>query len=227
LRQTLAEAPIHADSLQRNLQRCDLEKCKGMCCYDGIYLSDEEARIIRGLASSEGAYFRTIGLNLPENVVVHGSWEGQVAGPKTAVAPWPGARLVEDFPSWFHDTTCVFHLPDGRCGLQLLSEERGKHPWHYKPTGCWMHPLTAFYGDEPGLGLEDEHSDPCRLAHYDGFIARTGCGRTAPQGQAAREVLREELDFMGRIVRRDLYAEAGGPSRRVALEVLAGWEKPG
>ena len=38
LRRTLAAAPLHVASLRRPLRRCALERCRGMCCYDGVYL---------------------------------------------------------------------------------------------------------------------------------------------------------------------------------------------
>ena len=171
LRRTLVTAPVHFDSLLRPLRRCDLEQCKGMCCYDGIYLSLEEADVVAQLARTEADFFHGIGLHLPRKVVVRSSWENLISGKKTAVAPWPVPQTVEGFPPHFHATACVFHLADGRCGLQALSEAHGRHPWHFKPTGCWLHPLTSLYTDRPGLGLHDEKTDPCRLPHYDGFIA--------------------------------------------------------
>jgi hypothetical protein len=217
LRRSLAKAPLHAESLRRPLARCRLEKCKGMCCYDGVFLGAEEAAVVEEVAAREADFFRDLGLRLPAQVVVTGSWEGLVSGKKTAVAPWPASLEVESFPAHFHDTACVFHLPDGRCALQVLSVARGLHPWHYKPTGCWLHPLTADHGGRPGLGLEDERTDPCRLPHYPGFVAATCCGRTDEQGQPAHEVLREELEFLGRIVRRDLRGEIAG---RLSLRVV-------
>jgi hypothetical protein len=73
--------------------------------------------------------------------------------------------------------------------------------------------------------MEDERTDPCRLPHYAGFVAATHCGRTEQQGPPAYEVLREELDFLGRIVGRDLYGEivaaVHAPDRRLPLKVLA------
>jgi hypothetical protein len=117
LRRELSSAPIHIASLQRLLRRCDLARCKGMCCYDGIYLSAEEATVISDLAMREARFFEDLGLSLPERVVVEGAWENLVSGMKTAVVGWSGSALVEGFPEHFRDTACVFHLRDGRCGL--------------------------------------------------------------------------------------------------------------
>jgi hypothetical protein len=181
-----------------------------MCCYDGIYLSAEEAAVVTELARTQANFFRGVGLDLPRRVVINGSWENLVSGPKTAVTARPFSQQVEGFPAHFNDTACVFLLRDGRCGLQVFSEACGKHPWYYKPTGCWLHPLTTDYNDRPGLGMHDETTDPCRLPHYDGFCARTLCGRTAEEGPPAHELLREELEFLGRIAGRALFAEIAG-----------------
>jgi hypothetical protein len=216
IQEILATAPVHGSSLRRRIRRCDLEQCKGMCCYDGIYLDDEEADVVVELARTEADFFRSIGLNLPGKVVVHGSWKNIVSGKKTAVAPWSGARAVSGFPAHFNETACVFHLPDGRCGLQLLSVARGRHPWYYKPSGCWLHPLAMAFDDRYGLGLHDSSTDPCRTPDYPGFIEGTLCGRSSDQGAPADEVLRDELDFLARIAGRDVHAE----KRRMSLQVL-------
>jgi hypothetical protein len=222
IRELLDEAPLHLDSLRRPLRRCDLAQCKGMCCYDGIYLDDEEAGVIAELARTETPFFSSLGLRLPEKVVVQGSWENLVSGKKTAVVPWSGARTVPGFPAWFHDTACVFHLDDGRCALQVLSVARGLHPWFYKPTGCWLHPLTTSWDGQPAVGLHDAKTDPCQVPGYPGFVTATLCGRSPEQGAPAYEVLIEELDFLGRIAGRDLVAEsrAAVTPGRCSLPVL-------
>ena len=136
---------------------------------------------------------------------------------------------MSGFPDHFSDTACVFHLDDGRCGLQVLSVARGRHPWHYKPTGCWLHPLTTAYDNVPGLGLHDNRTDPCQARAYPGFITSTLCGQSEEQGAPAYEVLREELDFLGKIAGRDLYAETVGAatqSDRRSLKVLPRRDQP-
>ena len=54
--------------------------------------------------------------------------------------------------------------------------------------------------------LDNESSDPYRLPEYDGYVCRTRCGRTAPGGRPASEVLSAELAFLGAIAGRDLLA---------------------
>jgi hypothetical protein len=220
LRRTLADALVDAPSFSRPLTRCSLAACKGMCCYDGVYVGDEAAAVITDVARREAAFFRGLGLDLPDEVIVDGEWEGLVAGRKTAVAPHPFSREVADFPAHFGDTACVFHLDDGRCALQVLSVERGHHPWYYKPFTCWQHPISIV----PGAGgagavvlLDSEETDPYRLPGYDGFVTQTFCGRTAPCGRPAHEVLAEELSLLGAIAGRDL----AGELRSVPVEAPA------
>jgi hypothetical protein len=207
LRGKLAAARVDAASFERALTPCSLSDCRGTCCYDGVYVSDEAAEVIQTLADQEADFFRQVGLRLPEQVIVDGEWEGRVAGKKTAVAPYPFSRRVADYPSHFGDTACVFLLEDGRCGLQLLSLARGRHAWYYKPVACWMHPISVASGDGVELILFDEMNDPDQTPEYEGFIAHTFCGKTAACGRPAREVLEAELRCLGEIAGRDFVSE--------------------
>jgi hypothetical protein len=219
LREQLSAAAVAAGSLQRPLAPCDLARCKGMCCHDGVYLDEGEAAVLPGLAEREADFFRELGLNLPETVVVEGSFLGLISGPKTATVPRVWRERVSSYPAHFNDTACCFLLDDGRCSLQVLSQARGFHRWHYKPTGCWLHPLTTDYSPEAPIGLHDETSDPYRIGGYDGFLSRTFCGRTPAEGPPAFETLREELAFLGTVIGRDLVSESTSPGR-MPLDVL-------
>ena len=219
LRGSLAAAHLDAPSFARPVQRCSLAACRGMCCYDGVYVNDEEAAVIEEVARQEAGFFRQLGLDLPEHVIVDGEWEGLVTGKKTAVVPYAFSPEVPGFPAHFKDTACVFHLDDGRCGLQVLSQARGRHPWHYKPFTCWLHPISIAPGED-GQGavilLESEATDPYRLPDFDGYVEQTFCGRTAPCGQPGYEVLAEELALLGAITGRDLAGELR-PAQGTAL----------
>jgi hypothetical protein len=76
----------------------------------------------------------------------------------------------------------------------------GKHPWFYKPLTCWLHPINV---SPERITLYDEKTDPYRFPDYDGYLSRTFCGRTMSLGRPAYEVLRPELEFLGRILGRD------------------------
>src|SRR5262245_48050383 len=221
LRQRLAGAGIAAETLRRLLRRVELIACHGMCCHDGVYLEEEEAVVLADLAEREAKFFRALGLDLPSPVVVEGDFQGLMAGPKTATVPRAWVPRVEAYPAHFPDTACCFLLEDGRCGLQLLSEARGRHRWYFKPTGCWLHPLTLDYDSAAPLGLHDSGTDPFRLLGYGGYVSRTFCGRETTDGPPAHETLQEELAFLGAIVGRDLAAEAN-PAGRIPLDVLPG-----
>jgi hypothetical protein len=207
LRQQFAGATFAVASLQRPLPPCDLSVCKGMCCYDGVYLEDDEAKVIAELAHSEADFFRELGLSLPEAVVVPGDFHGLMTGPKTATTPRQWRNRVENYPAHFEDTSCCFLLEDGRCSLQVLSVARDRHRWYYKPTGCWLHPLTTHHAPEATIGLHDEASEPYLLPHYDGFVTRTFCGACRENGPRAWETLQDELAFLGAILDRDLIGE--------------------
>lgn len=207
LRDALSGATLVVESFQRRLTRCDLARCKGMCCYDGIYVSDNEAQTIQALVVERAEDFQGMGLDLPDDVIVDASWEGVVSGKKTATAPADFSATVEGFPAHFEDTSCVFRLVDGRCGLQILSRKDGKHDWYYKPFGCWLHPISVERGQPSRIVLHNEEDEPYKLPEYDGYICQTFCGRTEPSGSPAARVLRDELGLLGRILRRDLLAE--------------------
>jgi hypothetical protein len=40
LRRRLASAPVDVHSFRRPLKRCDIAHCQGMCCHDGVYVSE-------------------------------------------------------------------------------------------------------------------------------------------------------------------------------------------
>jgi hypothetical protein len=206
LREKLAAAPLDAGEFSRPLRRCALADCRGTCCYDGVPVDDDTARVLQALARERSADFQAIGAALPAEVIVDSAWQGR-AGKKTAVRPFPFRALVRDYPRHFAETACVFLLEDGRCALQVLAERDGHHPWYYKPIACWLHPIKLA---GTAIRLYDEASDPCRYPDYDGFVARTPCGVTAPDGCPAAELLAAELQYLGRILNRDLVAAPAG-----------------
>lgn len=196
-------------ALQRPLKRCDLVRCGGNCCYDGAYLGEEEAEVIREVVRTSRADLERIGLELPDQTVVFGSWQDSISGPKTATRPSSLRQRIPDYPAHFAETACVFLLDDARCGLQVLAQERSLPPWYYKPVTCWMHPLTieSAPGNRSLLTLHNEANDPQQFEGYDGFVSRTHCGRTCEGGEPAYRVLAEEIEFLGSLADRDLAAE--------------------
>lgn len=191
-------AEFDGPAFERKIKPCDLARCCGTCCHDGAYLSGEEASVIRDLVKERRDDLQAIGLDLPDKVVVFGSWRGVASGPKTATRPAPMRKMAEDYPEHFEETNCVFLLEDARCGLQVLAERDGLPKWYFKPFTCWMHPisLTAGENGRTKITLYSEETDPQRYPDYDGFVCRTHCGRSEDDGLAAKEVLKEELETL-------------------------------
>jgi hypothetical protein len=203
LRSRLSNAKLDAPEFSRKITRCSLEACRGTCCYDGASVDEHTADIIQQLSSERTSDFAAMGLTLPGNVIEKSEWNGKV-GTKTATRKFPFRSVVKGYPSHFNETACVFLLDDGRCGLQILSEQDGKHPWYYKPFTCWLQPIKLA---DSGIRLYDEATDPFKFPDYDGFVSKTPCGRTSDCGTPAADVLRQELDFLGKLLDRDLLAE--------------------
>jgi hypothetical protein len=201
LRATCANAELDIPAFQRRLARCDLSSCRGMCCYDGVYVDKNTAEVLPQIARARAADFGKGGVTLPDVVITEGIWRDQTSGLKTVTRPNDFRSKVSDFPNHFDNTSCVFRADDGKCSLQTLGVGDGKHPWFYKPLTCWLHPISV---SPERITIYDQKTDPYRYPDYDGFLSRTFCGRTAPLGRPAYEVLRPELEFLGGILGRDL-----------------------
>jgi hypothetical protein len=210
LRRRMDGGRVDAGSFQRCVARCEISTCRGMCCYDGVYVGQGSAAVIQRAASEHADFFARLGLRLPARVLVEGNWSWKMGGLKTAVARRAFSRTVKGFPPHFADTACVFLTEDGRCSLQLLSVHLRRHPWYYKPVKCWMHPITLEGDARAVLLLHDARTDPYRFPGYDGFVSRIFCGKTCAGGAPASAVLADELTLLSRIVGRDLVAEVAG-----------------
>jgi hypothetical protein len=215
LRCRMSGGRVDAASFRRPLRRCQISACRGMCCYDGVYVSRKAAAVIERVAREHAGFFAGLDLRLPDRVIVEGAWTWKKGGLKTAVSHRPFSTTVEGFPPHFTDTACVFLAGDGRCSLQLLSVHLGHHPWYYKPLKCWQHPVTLEGEAKAVLLLHSDRTDPYRFPGYDGFVSRIFCGRTDPHGAPAAVVLADELIFLSRIVGRDLLVEAQGTRESV------------
>lgn len=194
------DASVDHTSLTQPLNRCDLSRCAGTCCHDGVYLGSDEANTIRSLAEDHAPFFSDLGLDLPARPIVYGKSPSGSRGPKTATRPEPMSRLADNYPPHFADTQCVFMLADRRCSLQLLSGSEGHHPWFYKPFTCWMHPLSLHSdaSGKPRLTLHNRDNDPQNLPGYPGFASLTHCGAICQNEPAppAHETLAPELAFL-------------------------------
>ena len=211
----LLSGEVCSTTFKRRISRCNLEQCRGNCCYDGIFIDAGTAESLRALVAENRDFFESLGLEMPKEVVVQGEWRGQYHGLKTALRQQGFSKMIEDYPPHFEDTACVFLVEDGRCSLQVLAERDGRHRWFYKPEGCWLHPIRVTKAEEGALVLHDEATEPYSYPDYPAFTTATFCGRSDPAGEPAFEVLAEEIELLSKItghdylvqIRRDLESE--------------------
>lgn len=180
--------PLPRRDLPR-LEICDLRSCEAVCCYDGVYLTAEEERAIRALVRAEPEFFAFLPrVFFRQGGDRHSRWR------KTETRPW----RYRSRPAHFADTRCVFALDDGRCSLQALAAARGEHPWRWKPTACWLHPLRlSAEGVLPPPA--DPADDPDRAPGYPGYITSTPCGAHREDGRPWPEALSAELAWHRRL----------------------------
>ncbi|OBQ43141.1 MAG: hypothetical protein AN484_14040 [Aphanizomenon flos-aquae WA102] len=220
-RDNLSHANFNIDSFQQNRQRCSLSSCHGMCCYNGVHVNKETAEVIERLVEEEADFFKGLGLDLPAKVIVDDEdyedltvedkeWQGLFSIKKTAVKKRPIANIVNDYPSHFKNTSCVFLLDDSRCGLQELAKAKGLHPWYYKPFTCWLFPILIAPGEnQPEILLPSLETEPWLMPehNYYGFFAIVLCGKPSDCGQLGSSLLEEELNFLSKIVGRNFVQE--------------------
>lgn len=207
LRERLQEAAVDHDSFERQISLCDLASCRATCCHDGVFLSEEEAEMMREMMAEHGDRFSGYGVEVSSSAVV--SDEHGVH--RTATRPSEGEERASDFPAHFLKTRCVFLDDQHRCTWQRLAGDLGKPAWFFKPIGCWLHPLTLRpvnrVGGRPVLRLPGVEDDPLAGEGYPGFASCTPCGRVCDAGRPASEVLRPELEALSEIGGRDFVGE--------------------
>ncbi len=188
LAKQLSEAGVDHAAFERPLPVCELAKCRATCCHDGVMLSDEEARILGELGGGDGMI------------------EAEDGRKKTKTVAGDSSKLAGDFPDHFPKTRCVFLDDQHRCQWQLRAVEEGRHPWYYKPTSCWLHPvLITRKKERPVLTLLSREEDKA------GFASHTPCGKFREGAAPARESLGMELKMLGVISGRDFYGELNAP----------------
>ena len=199
--------PLDADSFLKNYRHCDLKKCQAMCCYKGCYVGPMEAAEIRKLFKKHKDFFaRHLGITEDPLLEKPDPQVGIKITTKTKPYTYPPQTQM---PENFKPTACIFLDEEKRCGLQVLSVELGKHPWYYKPSGCWLHPIQFVRAGKPEICLmSKEEYDPILRpdAVYAPFThCGTSCG--AGVGRAGVEIFKEELNLFGQMLGRDLIGE--------------------
>lgn len=175
---------------QLRLGSCDVKQCEGMCCYDGVYLEPQEEAFLRELV----AKVPQLRVNLPEEFIVDGVWDGEHLGRKTAIRP--AQYHSPEFPAHFTRTRCVFGDAQGYCTLESFARARGVHPWTFKPAVCWMFPLDVSEDGKPEPPPVSPDDDPWRTETHPGYATATGCGRHRESGKPWREALAAEIGYL-------------------------------
>ena len=204
----LREAEVDDAGFDVKIRPCELERCKATCCYDGVYLSREEAEYVEGLVSRHQGELLAYGLRLPEQPI---ECIDDGRSYKTSIRPAEEGELADDYPAHFPKTRCVFLDSSGRCGIQMLSVALGRDPWYDKPLTCWIHPLVLLPRTKdrlrPLLTLVTPENDPQKSDGYPGFASCTHCGRPDEDGIPARDALMPELEMLSRVSGRDFVSE--------------------
>jgi len=216
-RDELSQATLNINSFKQSRQRCSLSSCHGMCCNEGAQVNEETAAIIQRIVKEEAEFFKSLGLDLPKEVITDfgkykefREWKGLGSIKKTAVKEKPFSNLIKDYPQHFKNTACVFLLDDSRCSLQELSKAKGLHPWYYKPFICWLFPiLIAPDENQIEISLPSPETEPWYLPDndYAGFFTQVPCGKLADCGQLGYILLQEEFKFLSEIVGRNFVEE--------------------
>lgn len=211
LRRTVREAALDYESFQTPIRACDLRKCRGMCCHDGVFVGEEERKVI-GEVFLEGTFSRQSrgGRGGSQSDGAGDFFEKRGRSWKTRTLAATEDELGVGFPEHFPKTRCVFLDENEHCGLQRQAMEAGKHPWFWKPFPCWLHPLG--FRKEAGssrsvLSLPTVGKDPARAEGYAGFASCTTCGKRDEVGEPAWKTLEPELAFLSEVSGRDLVGE--------------------
>ena len=179
---TLAEPPVR-------LTRCHIPACEALCCHDGVYLRAQEEEFLKELLVRVPELKATV----PENFIEDGFWNGAFYGRKTATRPH--TYRSPSFPAHFPRTRCVFGDDDGFCELEKFARRHGDHPWRFKPTACWLFPLSVENG-VPVPPPMDPKRDPYYQPDYPGFVSAVPCCQNDPAGQPWWETLRLEVEYL-------------------------------
>ncbi len=192
--------PVDARSFSNSYRVCDLARCQGMCCYDGVFLEAPEVEVVERIVEEERHRFDLWGIKFDSGGLELRRKSNGCVQTKTATRSFDYEDQAE-MPTHFDPTTCVFRCSDGRCSLQRLSVVLGYDPWHFKPMGCWMHPLELNLVGKPTVSVS---SGGMSL-----FSGSTQCGKVCQPGVSGYETFRNELNALSVVLDQDLSQAPG------------------
>ena len=175
------------------LNQCDMSKCAGYCCYDGVYISRTEEERLKQIIKNHPNDFYCA----PESYFEDGNWQNRIIGRKTKTRPF---NYPNDFPKHFNQTKCIFSDDNGLCILQKIAIRENIHEWSYKPTACIMFPLVVRSGQIVPPPNKDQPDDYYIGENYPGYINCLYCGRDCNDGQNWRKVLDKEIQYFKNVI---------------------------
>lgn len=174
------------DSTNLKIRPCKMT-CEGMCCYDGVYVSNEEEILIQELVNSNPEIFNRT------DYFVDGYWNGKFNGRKTNT--YAHNYQSEGYPEHFTATRCVFSDDKGLCILQAYALNNNYHPWKYKPKACWLHPLELDENKDI-ISPYVKSNDPNNLGkEYPGYTSYTQCGLECDKGLNWKDLYEQEINY--------------------------------
>ncbi|MCH5584067.1 ATP-binding protein [Shimazuella sp. AN120528] len=177
------------------IRSCAL-KCEAICCYDGVYLLEDEEEMLKTTVHRYPEYFQ----HLPEEFIVDGNWQNIQIGRKTAVKPH--TYTSEHFPIHFEKTRCVFALENGLCSLQKAATELDFHPWKFKPTACWSFPIRWKSGKISGPPAREEQDPDYIDENYPGYSKFVPCAKHQNDGISWFKHYQQELQYLKQKIKK-------------------------
>ncbi|MEN8907398.1 MAG: hypothetical protein ABF289_15685 [Clostridiales bacterium] len=173
------------------LKGCNLDNCDGICCYEGVYMNNEdEEEFIKKVVDDNKDYFSF----LPEVFIKDNNWNDKILGRKVVTRPYK--TKMKDYPKHFGKTMCSFSSGNGICSLQKLATDSDMHPWKYKPKTCWMFPVMGFYFGIPMSPPKKEDKDPSYIDDsYPGYVKYLPCGKESDKGEPWYRVYKQGIIY--------------------------------
>ncbi|MBQ8870275.1 MAG: hypothetical protein IJ019_02735 [Alphaproteobacteria bacterium] len=91
-----------------------MQKCKGFCCYDSVYISDKEEKRLKEIINNHKDYFNFE----VDSCFEDGNWHNKVKGRKIATRKFV---YPDNFLKHFNQTKCVFSDDERLCAFQKLA----------------------------------------------------------------------------------------------------------
>lgn len=176
------------------LEEFHCKNCEALCCYDGVYLSEEDEKQIHYAVKTYPQYFK----HLPFNYIVDGQWRDKKNGRKTNTRAYDYVKMK--IPQHFTKTRCVFAYENGECSLQKAATNNLLNPWKFKPKGCWLFPITLnrdAYSITPPL---ENNIDALELdEEYPGYVKFLPCGKISNKGLSWYKNFKNEILYFNNI----------------------------